>query len=105
MMLAGLVAPAGGAAGASSSGNGLGQAAEIGAALLAPALAGGEMSSTAMTVFGGDVGSSGNPMQLGEDEALEDDFSDDDGVLDLESMLFLDSSELDPEVRKIALLS
>ena len=54
-----------------------------------------------MTVFGGELGSSGNPMQLDEDEALEDDYSDDDGVLDLESMLPLDSSELDPEVRMI----
>ena len=69
--------------------------------MLASALASGATSSTAMTVFGGEVGSSGNPMQLDEDEALEDDYSDDDGVLDLESMLPLDSSELDPEVRMI----
>jgi hypothetical protein len=56
-----------------------------------------------MTVFGGEAGSSGNAMQLDLD--VEDGCLDDDGLLDLESMLPLDSSELDPEVRIIVLLS
>jgi hypothetical protein len=84
----------------------LGEAVENGAALLPSALAAsGATSSTAVTVFGGETGSSGNAMQLDVDKALEDDYLDEDGLLDLESMLPLDSSELDPEVRMIVLLS